>query len=144
MSLPLSWVDKIFTKLTLAYGRQFLGRWEGLDMDAVKFDWAEELSRFQQNPQAIAYALENLPLDAPPTALQFRAICIRRPDANLSLPSPKADPERVAEEIAKLAPMRARVDVDHKAWAKRIISNHDSGGRVNICTLKFAREALSN
>lgn len=29
MSLPAAWIDKIFTKLTLAYGRDFLGRWEG-------------------------------------------------------------------------------------------------------------------
>ena len=29
MSPPDLWIDKIFTKLTLAYGREFIGRWKG-------------------------------------------------------------------------------------------------------------------
>ena len=142
MSLPISWVDKIFSKLTLVYGRQFLGRWEGLDLDAVKSDWADELSRFQQSPNAIAYALENLPADKPPTVLEFKAVCIRRPDTSLSLPSPKADPERVAAEFAKLDQFRNVPAVDHKSWARRIVGNFEAGGHVNGYPLKLAREVL--
>jgi hypothetical protein len=62
------------------------------------------------------------------------------------LPEPKADPERVAAELAKLAPIvatvRAAAPVDHKAWAKRIVARHNEGDRINPTSLRFANEAL--
>ena len=104
MSLPAAWVEKIFEKLTVTYGHQFLGRWSGLDLEAVKADWAHELARFQQNPKALAYALENLPAGDPPTVLEFRAICNRRPDdPGPALPAPDpAGLKRVAGALAGL------------------------------------------
>jgi hypothetical protein len=75
MSLPETWVDRIFTKLSLVYGHQFLSRWDGLAMADVKADWAHELRGFAQNPGAISYALEHLPPGKAPTVLEFRAIC---------------------------------------------------------------------
>lgn len=101
MSLPAAWVDRIFERLTLVYGHQFLGRWSGLDLDAVKADWGRELSAYQQSPQALAYALDNLPAGEPPNVLQFRALCARRPvDApKLSAPDP-AGIKRIASAIA--------------------------------------------
>ena len=61
MSLPAAWTDKIFKKMTLAYGRDFLARWEGIDLNDVKSDWSHELAGFADHPEAIAYALANLP-----------------------------------------------------------------------------------
>jgi hypothetical protein len=75
MSLPEAWVDRIFEKLSLVYGHQFLSRWDGMAMADVKADWAHELRGFQQNPRAISYGLEHLPAGRPPTVLEFRAIC---------------------------------------------------------------------
>ena len=66
MTMPSSWVDKIFQKLTLVYGRDFLGRWEGVPLEEVKDDWAHELSGYENAPAAISYALQNLP-PKPPT-----------------------------------------------------------------------------
>ncbi|HQI75543.1 MAG TPA: shikimate kinase [Candidatus Latescibacteria bacterium] len=57
MSLPLSWIDRIFDKLMLVYGRDFTGRWEGLPLSSVKTDWAHELSGFDKHPEAIKHAL---------------------------------------------------------------------------------------
>ena len=54
-------VDVIFTKLNLTYGRDFSSRWEGIDMQDVKNDWAHELAGCEKNPQSIKYALQNLP-----------------------------------------------------------------------------------
>lgn len=158
MSLPLPWVDRIFEKLTLVYGQAFLGRWRDVDLLAVKSDWAHELAGFAPKQgesatscagaQAIAYALANLDPAAPPSVLQFRAVARRAPAPELPrLPEPKADPERLAAELAKLAPIaatvRAPVDpVDHKAWAKRLIDRHAAGERLNQTALRFAKEAL--
>ena len=144
MSLPAAWTDKIFTKLTLAYGRDFLSRWEGLEISDVKTDWSHELSGFDAHPEAIAYALANLP-PKPPSVIEFRALARRAPLPEVKqLEAPKADPERVAAEIAKQVDLKAAFAPKHdpKEWAKRIVARHESGERIRPITLRFAREAL--
>lgn len=87
----------MFAKLTLVYGRQFLDRWQGLDLDAVKADWARELEGFAEHPEMLAYALQHLPPDRPPTVLQFRDIARRMPPPKVALlPAPAADRAKVA------------------------------------------------
>ena len=78
MSLPLPWVEKIFQKLSLVYGRDFLGRWEGIPIEDVKADWAHELAGYEHSPDSLAYALQHLPVRAP-TVLEFRNICQAAP-----------------------------------------------------------------
>ena len=144
MSLPIEWVERIFAKLTLAYGRDFLGRWEGVDLADVKTDWAHELEGFGAHPEAIAYALANLPPRAP-TVIEFRAVARRAPAPEAPrLEAPKADPERIKAEMAKLAPLRAAParEIDRKDWARRHIARHEAGERIRPITLQFAREAL--
>ena len=51
MTMPLAWIDRIFDKLTLTYGQQFLGRWRDVDMNSVKSDWLHELSGFEKSPE---------------------------------------------------------------------------------------------
>ncbi len=103
LPLPESWVDRIFAKLTLAYGRAFLSQYEGIDMKMVKTDWAHELAGFVDKPDSIKFGLENLPNDRPPNVLQFRAICRRAPAPVFkALPAPKGDPEKVRQLIAEL------------------------------------------
>ena len=142
MSLPTKWIEALFTKLTLAYGRDFLGRWEGLDVMDVKTDWGHELAGFERHPEAIAYALANLPQKAP-TVMEFRAICRKAPQPEVPrLEQPAADPERVAAELAKLAPLRRRAEIDRKDWARTLIARHESGEVLRPIQLRFAREAL--
>ncbi len=147
MSLPDKWIEKIFHKLTVAYGRDFLGRWEGIPLADVKADWAECLAGFVANPGAISYALDHLPDSKPPTALDFRTICIRAPSVNAPrLEAPKANPERVSEAFGQLAKAREAVSagmaVDHKAWAKRNIANAEAGLFVNVGPLRMSKQAL--
>lgn len=142
MSLPTPWIDRIFDKLTLTYGQSFLRRWADIDLNAVKSDWAHELAGFAQHPRAIAWALQNLPPERPPTVLEFRAVARRAPAEDLPrLPEPKADPARVAAELAKLAPLMKRpegkTDTD---WAHRILAKHAAGVRVTRTVLAMARE----
>lgn len=103
-------VDMIFTKMNLIYGRDFSSRWEGIDMQDVKNDWAHELSGFERRPQAFSYALQNLPATKPPTVIEFRAIVLRAPEmAAPRLDAPRANPEvvRRALEQARAALTRA-------------------------------------
>lgn len=96
MALPQQWIDRIFERLTLTYGRDFLERWRGIDLDAVKADWAIVLGGMRDHPDMLAYALQHLPPDRPPTALQFRELARRCPPPTFqALRAPMADPEKV-------------------------------------------------
>jgi hypothetical protein len=146
MSLPLQAVDRLFDRLTASYGRQFVNLYEGMDMNAVKSTWAHELSGYGHNLKAIAWALENLP-DRAPNVIAFRTLCRQAPATEVPLlPLPKADPERMRAELAKLAPLRAQVVAasghDHKAWARRIVARHAAGEKINPTSLLFARQAV--
>ena len=144
MSLPTKWVEALFTKLQLTYGRDFLGRWEGVNLADVKTDWGHELAGFEHQPECIAYALAHLP-DKAPTVMEFRAICRKCPpkaDVVLLDRGVLASPERVAAEVAKLTPMRLRVESDSKDWARRLLARHEAGEALGLTQLRFAREAL--
>jgi hypothetical protein len=143
MSLPQAWVDRVFDKMTLVYGQAFLRRWADIDIGAVKADWAFELGGFGKHPDAIGWALQNLPTDKPPTVLEFRALARKAPAPAVALlEAPKADPERVEAELAKLAPIRAPKGDDGKEWARRLLKRAEAGEKVRTISLRFAREAL--
>jgi hypothetical protein len=101
--LPLHWIDRIFDKLTLTYGKAFALQYDGMDIDAVKANWSHELAGFHDKPDCIKHALQNLPPDRPPNVLQFRAICQKSP-----LPVFKALPAPVAtiDVKAKIAELK--------------------------------------
>lgn len=100
MSLPASWVDRIFEKLTVWYGQPFLRQWDGMDLSLVKVDWAYELAGFKDHAYAIQYALSNLP-ERPLNVGQFRVIARAAPAPDVPrLPEPiAAMPEKVADAI---------------------------------------------
>jgi hypothetical protein len=60
----------------------------------------------------------------------------------LALPEPAADPERVKQELAKLAPLRMGPGVDPKAWARRIIDEYAAGRKKPVAVVQMARDAL--
>jgi hypothetical protein len=116
MSLPRAWIDRIFLRLIGIYGAQFKAKFSvienGIDigMENAKEVWADELASFHDLPDAIAYALKNLPTDRAPNALEFREICRRAPRKEpLALPhhlSPeeiKRNKQRIAEMVGTLA-----------------------------------------
>jgi len=140
----MPWVERLFDKMTLIYGQSFLRRWQDIDLEAVKADWAHELAGFAQHPKSIAWALQNLPADKAPTVLEFRALARKAPPEVLpQLEAPKADPDRIAAELAKLGPVvnEPKRD-DGREWARRIVAKHESGLRVAPLPLRMARDAL--
>mgnify|MGYP000151930890 CR=1 FL=1 len=94
-----SLVEAIFTKCSLRYGRDFTGRWEGLDLADVKADWAHELEGVKA--ETVRHGLKNLP-DKPPTVKDFINACKGAPEIPvLKLDAPAADPALVRECLAK-------------------------------------------
>ena len=146
MSLPAPWIDRIFSKLTVAYGRDFLSRWEGVSMNDVKSDWAHELSGFVNCPDAIAWALAHLPDGKPPTVMQFRALANSMPrQEHMALLGPAPSAEKLAKELSKMVSLQKAIKnttVDHKEWARRLIARHEGGENLKPVVLRFAREAL--
>ncbi len=99
MDSRASLVDLVFAKCSLVYGRDFLGRWEGLDINEVKADWQRELAGL--GADMIKYGLQRLPKDRPPTVLQFREVCLGAPGMQNEyvprLPAPKVADDPVAK-----------------------------------------------
>lgn len=140
MSLPDAWVDRIFAKLTLTYGQRFLAQYAGIDLNAVKADWAHELRGLAQSPNAIAHALDHLPTDRPPNVLEFREACRRTPPpAFQQLQPPKASPEMQRKAMEAIQRPSA---ADPKAWAWRLKEREDRGGRLSLAQSQMWRAAL--
>lgn len=144
----MAWVDRIFTKLTVRYGDRFLNRWRGIDMDAVRNDWADTLAGFDNWPEAIAYAFEHLDDDKPPTAANFRTLAHLAPKPErLALPEPKADPARVAAELAKLGHLPGPAPSKQSGhgmrdWAYRLKTRHDAGEILSLNQIRCYTDAL--
>jgi hypothetical protein len=146
--LPLPAIDRLFNRLALTYGSAWVRQWEGLDANTVKSFWAHELSQFTGCLQNIAWALENLP-ERCPNLVQFKALCHQAPAAvKPALPEPKADPERLKAELAKLAPLATEMkaqkrSTDGREWARLIMQRFNTGQKVNQTSLAMARNALN-
>ncbi len=143
--LPAAWIERLFARLIVVYGHAFLGRWSGLDLDAVKRSWAEELAGFAEHPGALNYGLENLPAGEPPTVLQFRDLCRpalrdeRQPVAP-ALSAPKADLEKVAELVASVA---RDVVFEPRAWAHALKAREEGGASLTPYQRDAWRTALA-
>jgi len=145
MSLSNQAIDRLFTRLGATYGAQWDKSMGSAPLGDVKTLWAHELAAYANSLHRIAWALENLPARCP-NVIEFKQICRQAPAPDVpALPEPKADPERLKRELAKLADIKkiAVSDrVDHKSWAKKILARYTSGDRINPTSLRFARDAL--
>jgi len=147
MSLRLEAVERIFTRLTATYGREFTGKWDGQEIAPVKSLWAHELAAFNDQLKCIAWALENLPAKAP-NLIEFKQLCRQAPrDMYVALDGPKVDRTIVDAEMAKIAasalkPKAEGGKVDYRAWAKRLKARHDSGEKLGMYQISKYREAL--
>lgn len=148
MSLPPKAIDRLFERLELTYGMDWIRKWENSPIADVKSLWAHELAHYENNLHALAWALENLP-EKCVNVVVFRNLCRSAPAPEAQrLPEPKADPERVAAELSKLGEIKKKVLLspvgvgDGREWARRIMGRFDAGQKITACTLRFAREAI--
>lgn len=111
MKLLPEWIDRIFARLQGVYGTQFTGKFSrvesGVDVGLLnaKEVWAEELGGFADKPEAIAFALKNLPSDFCPNAIEFRDLCRRAPkkEAPALAYTPTAEDIERARQASKAA-----------------------------------------
>lgn len=113
-TLPAVWVDRLFVRLQGVYGRDFTSQFSQLDssgqdigMMNAKQIWSEELGGFSEYPEAIAYALENLP-ERMPNAIVFREICRKAPRKGYNALEYKLtddDKENAKEQLKRLKEM---------------------------------------
>ena len=138
-------VERVFSRLAATYCADWVRSIAGVPISDVKTAWAHELSGFlatREAMRAVAWALENLP-EKVPNAITFRNLCRQAPAAPIALlDGPRADPARVAAELAKLAPARAAQEpIKPKDWARRIIARHAGGEKLSPGVLAMARAA---
>jgi len=145
MSISLKAVDRLFERLAATYPN-WSRQWLDVPESDVKTAWAHELSGFENNLHALAWALENLP-ERCPNVIEFRNLARRAPEADKPrLPEPKANPARLKAELAKLGEMKEQVKntaIDTKGWAKAILKRHKEGAKINMTTLSMARCAVN-
>ncbi len=139
MSPRAEFVDALFARLTLRYGRAFLARWDGVPVDAVKDDWARELASYAARPEVIEHALALIDPAEPPTAAQFRDLCSTAP-APAFRAQPQAKQAQRAAEVRRqcLRPVMLRIGRDVR-WAAEILQRADASGYSR----RLALEALS-
>jgi len=105
--LPSAVVDSLFARMLVRYGNEWTRKWEGVDVGAIKAEWANELSDMPEH--AIRYGLEYMPLDKPPTVTMFRAICLRAPAPDrplLTEPPPTEEQKARARAIVAATKQR--------------------------------------
>jgi hypothetical protein len=145
--LPAEWVARIFTKLTVRYGQAFTRRWDGIELQDVHEDWAEQLARFRRRPDCIAYALDNLPADKPPTVGEFRALCNAMPERSETLRIEHKRGPIPAAVMKSLDRLKEPLEISgqyqgHRGWAYRLRDREEQGDKLSPIQRRFWREAL--
>lgn len=126
--LPDLWIDKLFARLQGVYGRDFTGQFStgmvnGVDagLENAKQVWSDELGGFADHPEAIAYALANLP-DRCPNSIGFRDLCRRAPRKAADALEHKPSPEELARGLEKLNEAKRAVVTQKRDlldWARK-------------------------
>lgn len=128
--LPAEWVTRIFQRLTGVYGSQFRAKYShvenGIDIGIAMAAeaWANELGDFVNRPEAISYALDHLPKDHAPNAIEFLDACKRCPrkeENHVRLEyKPTAEDKARQKEMAHKATAAVRPkEFDGLLWAKK-------------------------
>lgn len=128
--LPAEWVTRIFQRLTGVYGSQFRAKYShvenGIDIGIAMAAeaWANELGDFVNRPEAISYALDHLPKDHAPNAIEFLDACKRCPRKEEAVARIEYKP--TAEDMARQKEMAHKAtaavkpkEFDGLAWAKK-------------------------
>lgn len=79
-ALPERWVERLFERMLLDYGKKFSDQWGGADTDALIAHWSRELAGYSGAELKRGLdALSNR--DWPPTLPEFKKLCRRPMDA---------------------------------------------------------------
>lgn len=112
MAVSPTIVESIFARMLVRYGSSWLAKYPGVkkpeEWRAIHADWASLLDGLSD--WSIEHGLANLPIDFPPNAAQFRAICSAAPARKpLALPEPDITPEQRARNLETLRLAREKL-----------------------------------
>lgn len=94
-------VDRMFERFALRWARVFLTEYEGLDIGAVKLEWAEELQRFTLEQARTAF--ESCKYNQfPPSLPTFVAYCKAAPFAENKRIEQQFTPEDLERNKGKI------------------------------------------
>ena len=72
--LPESWVERMFDRMLLEYGKKFVDQWAGADSEKLIEHWAHEMAGY--NGVEIKRGLSKLSVEEwPPTLPMFKKLC---------------------------------------------------------------------
>jgi hypothetical protein len=140
-------VEYIFSRMAATYGSSWeraMGQSPAAD---IKTAWASAIGVYLHSTaakQSIVWALDNLP-DRCPNPREFKTLCGHAPALVVAaLPSPKANPERMAAEISKLGSIKGASPSPHgmRAWAYSLKAQHEAGRSLNSNQISNYRAAL--
>jgi len=79
-ALPERWVERLFERMLLDYGKKFADQWGGADTDALIAHWSRELAGY--SGAELKRGLDALSTrEWPPTLPEFKKLCRRPLDA---------------------------------------------------------------
>ena len=139
------WVERIFARLMVRYGVAFLRKWDGIDLELVKQDWARRLGGFSDNSAALAFGLEHLP-ELPPTVDQFAEICRKGPGRpslkKLAAPVASAEMrERIVAMVRKaIRPNSGGVHLMRAVELQRLRERKASGQPMTMFHIEMLRK----
>lgn len=81
-ALPATWIERIFDKMLLEYGKKFVDQWSGTDPDKLVAHWATELSGY--TGIEIKRGLDAMKKEWPPTLPEFKNLCRHQADSTES------------------------------------------------------------
>lgn len=143
--LPSAWIDRLFERFAVMYGRHWFDLWAGVEIDSVKAAWREDLAfaSGEQIRKALDHCRGNnkFPPTLPEFVGLFRAFAPAM-DTSRALPDylrAEMDPLVRAEIARFLNPERKR---DPKDWAREILRLHAEGRYPHHIGLVNARRAL--
>jgi hypothetical protein len=102
-ALPEAWVERLFERMLLEYGKRFGDQWAQADMDKLIAHWASELAGYS-GPELKRGVDALATRDWPPTLPEFKCMC-----------RPPVDPMRAYYEA--VAGVQARFAGEHGTWS---------------------------
>jgi hypothetical protein len=142
--LPIAWIDRLFERFAMMYGRHWLDQWAGLDIDDVKASWSADLA-FASGEQ-VRKALDHCKTQCkfPPTCPEFVGLC-KAFSATYDRPalpdySKGTVDAKVRAEIAKF--LTASKRRDPKDWARQVLAMEAAGTYPSHCGVEMAKRAL--
>lgn len=136
------WIDSLFAHLAAIYGARFTNQWPPGAVDSVRDEWAKILAPFENKPEAMQYALDNLPSDHVPMVLEIRDLCRQqaKPVSRRRLPAMTEEERAHALDILKAWDKPGRQDA--RDWARKLRAREMAGERLTLFQRNAWREAL--